>query len=531
MKRTALGLTILLALVFLFVLLPAIGCFPSSRHAQQTESFPVEPASEERFAEIGRLISRGLEERNVPSVSIAVAHKGRVVWERSVGWADREKRVKASPDTVYSLASTTKPMIATGLMKLVRAGKVELDSPVEHYIGPRHLTVYEGSAKEVTLRRLLHHTAGLPQHFNYFYADESNRPLPLEETIRRFGIIVRQPGKAFCYANLGYAMIGHIIAKVSGRSLAEYMSAEVFRPLGMTNALFDPDPTTQKRLAISYDNHGGIVPFKRSDTSGAGHAYASVRDLIRFGMFHLKDHLEYQRPILDDDTIDQMQTEKDGTIHPGGGNESYGLGWFFNETDRGARAIWHEGGWTGASVMLKLLPDEDIAVAVLMNVFDREFVNHVADEAIRVLVPNHGKPIRQQNKGAAAAPLFKLPVGRYTGKIHTLKGMIPLILDKADDGKLYARLGDPKTPPKSVFILPAIVPRAPNQILGSFPGSIDDRDASRHPHHVFLDLRFVREELTGTASAMTLGGLPFGPPDDQRMHFHLPYHVSLRTSP
>ena len=230
---------------------------------------PTSASGDEPWAKVSKLISSGLEQRNIPSVSIAVARKGQVIWERSFGWADREKHVKASPDTVYSLASTTKPMIATGLLVLVRAGKVDLDAPVERYIGPGQLTVYEGLAKDVTVRRLLHHTAGLPQHFNYFYADEPDRPRPLEETIRRFAIIVRPPGEEFVYANLGYAMIGHIIARVSERPLGEFMRAKVFEPLGMAGAVFEPDPDRQKNLAVTYDKQGGSLPFHWADTPGA----------------------------------------------------------------------------------------------------------------------------------------------------------------------------------------------------------------------------------------------------------------------
>ncbi len=249
-------------------------------------------------------------------------------------------------------------------------------------------------------------------------------------------------------------------------------------------------------------------------------------------MFHLKDHLKGQRPILDDGTIDRMQTEKDDAVHPGGTNESYGLGWFFGETAHGVRAVWHEGGWTGASAMLKLLPSEDIAVAVLMNVYDSEFANRVTDETIRAMLPDHGNPEgRAADRAAASAPpSFDLPAGTYSGEIRTFEGAVPLILDKGDGGDLHVHLGDPASPPKHVFILPAIVARVPGQFLGAFPGPIGDRDAARHPHRILLDLRIVRDELKGTASAMTLGGLRFGPADDQRMHFHLPYRASLKRT-
>ena len=532
MKRTSVGPAALAVSASLCIFLAAIVRAPAGfrTHPLRSDAFPM-PA-DERFAKVEALVSSGLAQRNIPSVSIAVARRGRVIWERSFGWADREKQVKASPDTVYSLASATKPMTATALLVLVRAGKVDLDAPVERYIGPDQLTVYEGLAKDVTLRRLLHHTAGLPQHFNYFYADEPDRPRPLEETVRRFAIIVRPPGEEFCYANLGYAILGHVVARVSRRPLADFMKEEVFGPLGMTGAVFEPDPDRRKNLAVPYDNQGGSLPFHWSDTPGAAHAYASVHDLIRFGMFHLKDHLGDQPPILDDGTIVRMQTEKDGAVHKGNGNESYGLGWFFKETAGGVRTVWHEGGWTGASAMLKLVPAEDLAVAVLINEFDTEFINEVTEETIRAMVPGYAAPKSPvaDRSAAPAPPSFDLPAGTYSGGIRTLERTIPLLLEKTAGGELRARLGDPASTSRPVREVPAFVPRAPGQLLVFFPGPLGAGDAVRHPHSVVLDLRWAGDELVGTASAWAPGGQGNKGTDDPRMHFVLPYRVSLKRT-
>jgi len=532
MRRACVWVAVSSALISCFMVLTSVGCRPDGFRAQQPEPVVEDTSSDERFANVRKLVSYGLQERNIPSVSIAVAHKGHVIWEQAWGWADRENELRASPYTVYSLASTTKPMIATGLMVLEKTGKVDLDAPVERYIGPDLLTVYEESAMDITVRQLLHHTAGLPVHFNYYYADESSRPLSLLETIRRFGIIVQPPGKEFCYSNLGYALIGHVIARISGRTLPEFMTEEVFQPLGMIETLFDPDSSAQGGVAIMYDSSGGIAHLERSDAPGSGHGYSNVHELIRFGMFHLKNHLKDQTPILDDRRIDRMQMEKSGAVHPGGGNESYGLGWFFVETTYGFRTVWHEGGWTGASAMLKLLPSENIAVAVLMNVYDREFVNQVTDETIRALLPAYGN---QEGQAAdqvtvSSPPQFDLPVGRYSGEIRTFSGAIPLILQREDGGELYAYLGDPASAPRRVRSAPEAVPRLPAQILATFPGPIGDQDAARHHHTVWLDLRFSNDELYGTASAMTLGGHGWEGIDDQRMRFHLPYRVSLKRT-
>ena len=228
--------------------------------------------------------------------------------------------------------------------------------------------------------------------------------------------------------------------------------------------------------------------------------------------------------------IDRMQTERDGAVHKGGEKESYGLGWFFGETGHGVRTVWHEGGWTGASAMLKLLPSEDIAVAVLMNVYDTEFINRVTEETIRAVLPGYAAPKSPtvDRSVAPAPPSFALPAGTYSGEIRTFERTIPLILDKSGGGELRARLGDPASPSRPVRDVPAFVPRAPGQLLVFFPGSLGDRDAERHPHNVVLDLRWVGDELVGTASAWALGGNDSKGIDDQRMHFVLPYRVSLK---
>jgi CubicO group peptidase (beta-lactamase class C family) len=431
-------------------------------------------------------------------------------------------------------------MIATGLMVLVREGKIDLDAPVERYIGPGLLAVYEGKAEDVTVRRLLHHTAGLPQHFNYFYTDEPGRPHPLEETIRRFGIIIHPPGKAFDYANLGYAILGDVIARVSGRPLSEFMREAVYEPLGMTRAAFDPDLSDLANLAVKYDTSGKPAPLARCDTPGAGSAYASVRDLLRFGMFHLQDHLKGQKPILDDAAIELMHTEKDGAAHLGGAGESYGLGWLFAQTAGGVRTVWHEGGWTGASAMLKLVPSEDVAVAVAMNMFDTTFVNEVADEALRVVLPDFGMPGPEAGKpeprlGETAAPppsSFEIPAGAWSGEIRTFDVAIRLVLERSENGELVARLGGGSAPARQVRSLPAVVLRRPGPFKGSFAGPLGDGDAARHAHSITLSLELEGDELVGVATAMTLSGLDITPDEDQRMRFMLPYRVSLkRASP
>ncbi len=156
MRRGHSAAAALLAAVPVIVLIAGAGSVRVSRPGQPPGSAEGGTIVNTRFSAIGDLIASGLDKRKVPSVSIAVAYKGRVIWQQSFGWADRERHIKASPGTVYSLASTTKPMTATALMVLVRKGKVDLDAPVERYLGSAQLRVFEGSARDVTVRRSGH---------------------------------------------------------------------------------------------------------------------------------------------------------------------------------------------------------------------------------------------------------------------------------------------------------------------------------------------------------------------------------------
>src|SRR5207248_664015 len=127
-----------------------------------------------------------LIEDGAPSLAVAVARDGEIVWEEGFGWADRAARIPADAHTPYSLASISKPVTATAMMVLVERGKVDLDQPVESYLRGCHLNARAGSAEEATVRRVANHTAGLPLHYQFFYEDEPYLRPAMAETMRRY---------------------------------------------------------------------------------------------------------------------------------------------------------------------------------------------------------------------------------------------------------------------------------------------------------------------------------------------------------
>src|SRR5262245_37824467 len=305
----------------------------------------------DQWQPVRALIGTTMADARLPSVSVAVAKGGKIVWEEAFGWADREKLVAATPNTMYSLASISKPITATGLMTLVERGKIDIDKPANDYLNTAKLTGLSGDASGATVRRVLSHTAGLPLHYQFYYA---NQPYPVvsnDETIARYGILVNPPGDVYEYSNLGFGIIDHIIARSSGVDYADYMWSEVFVPLGLTHTSVGIAPGLEPFAAQRYDGKRRPIPFYDFDHRGASAVYSSAHDLVRFGMFHLKDHLSDQKPILKDAIIDLM--------HQPVAPAQYGLGWAVTADDNGYLRYQHTGGMPGVATILSLYPTED----------------------------------------------------------------------------------------------------------------------------------------------------------------------------
>src|SRR5437588_4214010 len=115
------------------------------------------------FGTVRELIRTRLVEQSLPSLAVAVAQHGAIVWEEGFGCADRENRVPASEHTMYSLASISKPITTTGLMVVKEQDKLDLDRPINEYLGEAKLKGRDHhNAAEATVRRVANHTSGLP---------------------------------------------------------------------------------------------------------------------------------------------------------------------------------------------------------------------------------------------------------------------------------------------------------------------------------------------------------------------------------
>ena len=138
-----------------FALLAGCGG-PASGRNPPTSQAP------DRFSKVRAMIQDTLQKGGAPSLSIAVAENGNVVWEESFGYADKEKKIVATPDSLYALASISKSFTATGLMVLFERGHLDLDKPVNYYLGEAKLVWPAGDAAQATVKRMIYLEAGMP---------------------------------------------------------------------------------------------------------------------------------------------------------------------------------------------------------------------------------------------------------------------------------------------------------------------------------------------------------------------------------
>lgn len=338
---------------------PTCAAQASGKKANKT-SVKAKTQDDKLSAQVDTYMAEVMKGLRIPGASIAIVREGKVIKARGYGLANVEHKVAAKPETVYLLASITKSFTATAITMLVEEGKIGLDDRISKYLDDT-----PDSWKEITVRHLLTHTAGLKDRFEGRTAQDwlLTFTTPVMYKAARETPVDFTPGTNWQYSDQGYFLLGMIIEKVSGKSYRAFLAERIFTPLGMTR-------TTTIRLAeIIPDMASGYTLVgttlyhnnRRTDYGVVSHfgIISTVLDLAKW------DAALYGEKLLKQSTLAQMWTPaplKDGTV-PRSTLGSYGLGWFLDDFF-GHRIVEHAGS-TGTCI--RRLPDDKTTVIVLTN--------------------------------------------------------------------------------------------------------------------------------------------------------------------
>jgi CubicO group peptidase (beta-lactamase class C family) len=453
------------------------------------------PCQAEQFEWVRDRIRQYVEEEGVPSVSIAVVKRGEIVWEEGFGWADVEKRVRATPHTAYMLASASKPITATIMMLLAERKLVDLDRPANDYLGENKIRSRLGDASRVTIRQILQHTSGLPNYYETFYADEKDKPRSVDFLLREYGWTMI-PQRRFHYSNLGYTLLGKIAARVTDNTFAALAKQELCTPLGMENTFVPSDIPRPKGAAVRYAANGRGLPEYITAQVPAADIHGSAHDLALFALLHLKAG---KKRLLPDKAIEAMWKQP---VRIPNFNYEYGLGWSIGVDAQGRRHIFHGGGSAGCDAHLCLLPEKNLAVAILVNKTRKwpgtAVTQDLLDLTLAELLGDKVKDVHLEfAEDPASRSRFASEIqGVWRGAVATPKQALPITLTFKDSGEVTAVLGKQlETPVKDV--------KYPGRIfLGRMQGDIGVADAARRPYDLDWDLTLVDDKLCGVLYAI-----------------------------
>jgi CubicO group peptidase (beta-lactamase class C family) len=201
-----------------------------------------------------------LDSLNVPSVSIAIGVDNKIIWSEAVGYADSNKKIKATPKTTYRIGSTSKAVTSVAIMTLVEQNKLNLDQSVADV-----LPDYPTKKWKFTTRQLLSHTAGFPDYDDLsirggFYTLLNFKQFnTVEEGLIVFKDVplLFKPGKQFSYSSFATVLASRIIEKISGNDFLTYLDHTIFQPLKMDHTYGDHSIKTSEYEAEFYQTSSG----------------------------------------------------------------------------------------------------------------------------------------------------------------------------------------------------------------------------------------------------------------------------------
>lgn len=351
---------------------------------------PVPATLRTAIEKIDAMAAAELAKDDLGSVTVGVVSGPNLVWTKSYGLADMEKKIPATKDSVYRIGSITKQFTGLMFLQLVQDGKVKLTDPVEKYfpdinkVQGRH-----ANAPPITLLQLSTMTSGLdrepanPATYLKGPVSEWEKVLisALPETKYAY-----EPDTHYFYSNIGYAILGAALSRAAAVPYTDYVQQRIFAPLEMAHSSFEPNPTIKPNLSKGYEvgRDGKVVsdiPMREHAGRGYkvpnGAMYTTVGDLARFVSFELGEgpDIVLKRDILEDNYKRTNSANGDLTM-------GYGAG-FMLQRKGDLIAIGHGGSVAGYRAEAYVNRANKTGVIVLRNVGGGKF--NLADLCFRAL--------------------------------------------------------------------------------------------------------------------------------------------------
>ncbi len=319
---------------------PVLAMAPPAKHG-------MDPA---RLARIPERMKSFVDRSTVAGVVTLVQRHGQVAALDAVGWQDIENKKPMRPDTIFQIASMTKPVTGTAVAILAEEGRLGFSDPVEKHLpefrgmwvadiaGPDQRTLRKPT-RPITIRDLMTHTSGMGGDYPPALADvmeKGNRTLAEVVLISSQQPLTSQPGTKYLYSNMGINTLGRIVEVIADQPFDKFTESRIFQPLGMRDTFFYPTPDKFDRIAVIYESKGGkLIPseidrFRRNYrfTRASGGLFSTASDMAAFYQMTLNGGTLGGKRVLSKSAVEVMTAVHTGDIPIGGRTDvGWGLTW------------------------------------------------------------------------------------------------------------------------------------------------------------------------------------------------------------
>ena len=274
-----------------------------------------------------KAVRSALKQTKSTSASVALVSGGKTVWSQTFGRVNTAGK-KPSPTTKFGVGSVSKMVVTMAVMQLVDAGKISLDAPVVQYVPD--FSMLSPQYKQITVRMLLNHSAGLP---GTDYADSfTSKPIPSYVDSMLAGLanshLKTTPGAMSVYCNDCFTLAGVVVERVSGMAYQDYVTSNILKPLGMKHSNYQT--SVPKRGTVAPVIQGGKVqPIEITNLFATGGLLSTSNDMAQLAKVFTGDGVVRGKRILSSSAIQQMSVDQTTTsLQVGSSNATrYGLGW------------------------------------------------------------------------------------------------------------------------------------------------------------------------------------------------------------
>jgi len=386
------------------------------------------------YETIDKIIMGEMAKRNITGASLSIVDSSGIIFSKGYGFADKEKNIVMSSQTVYPFGSITKLITSASILKLQDLNMLNIDSPFVKYVPEFQIGQHFREKKYFTIADLLMHQAGIPRtRLKDLYTDFA-QPTDFYKIIEeeKDDYLIAPPAEVYQYSDIGMTMLGVLPFRIAQDHYVDFVTKEIFKPLGMINASFNKD-SVKYNYTKGYQNGVETKIFVTRFLPAFG-IQASVEDLTKFIYMFLNQGKSIEDiQILSSESVLRSIKQQNQATQLIFSNKM-GLGWM-QDSYLGYQSAYHGGEQKPCLSMVRILPDLKIGIVLAINSnMDRDFISSIIEKVLIEILKEKGIPYSLNNKDSNKTILLKNLhndlINSYVGDYATSYGIVNISQSK-----------------------------------------------------------------------------------------------------